>query len=216
VLMPALQLAWMDHMGGAISRDQETKVRAAVVTVIAELSGDTRSFWPWRRRNSASAGQGIGQQLRQEREEQFGPWQGPLDVAPGSIMVGIGLGSLVDDLGAEILVRLLRDEKIDARHFSIEDLRGPVPPEAKPGSIAVVYLVSGFPNEERQRAPQLIAEVRQKFPHAYVVTVFLPGLLLQAGSAAGAVTKADKSVTSFGEAVHICRQQGSVQSAAAA
>ncbi len=66
-------------------------------------------------------------------------------------MLGIGLGSLVDDLAAEILVRLLRDQKADARHFSLEDLQGPIPPEAKPASISAVYLVSALPSEERQR-----------------------------------------------------------------
>ena len=206
VLIPALQLAWVDHEGGAISHDQEAKVRKAVVTVIADLSHETRAFWPWKRRNSVPDGLGIGRQLRQEREERLGPWQGPLDVPPGSVMLGIGLGSLVDDLAAEILVRLLRDQMTDARHFSFEDLQGPIPPEARPDSISAVYLVSAFPNEQRQRAPQMVEEMRQRFPHACVVTVFLPGMLLQSGSAAGSVNTADRSATSLGEALHICRQ----------
>jgi predicted PurR-regulated permease PerM len=205
VLMPALQLAWADHKGGAISHNQEAKVRKAVVTVIAELSGETHTFSMWKRRSAVPDDQGIGRQLRQQREERFGRWQGPLDVAPGSIMLAIGLGSLVDDLAAEILVRLLRAQKIDGRHFSLEDLQGPIPAEAKPASIAAVYLVSGFPSEERQRGPEMIEEIRRRFPHACVVTVFLPGVLLQPGSAAS-VKAADKSATSFGEALHICRE----------
>ena len=211
VLMPALQLAWVDHSGGAISRIQEAKVRKAVVTVVAELSGGMRTFWPWKRRNSVPEGEGIGRQLRHEREEQFGPWQGPLDVPPGSVMLAIGLGSLVDDFAAEILVRLMRDQKIDARHFSIEDLRGPIPPEAKPESIGVVYLVSGFPSEERQRGNLMVEEIRGRFPHVQVVTVFLPGMLLQPVPAAGSANSADRSVTSFGEALHLCRQRQSIQ-----
>jgi predicted PurR-regulated permease PerM len=203
VLIPALQLAWVDHQGGAISRAQEAKVRKAVVTVVVELSHETRALWPWKRRNSVPDGQGIGRQLRLEREERFGPWQGPLDVPPGSVMLGVGLGSLVDDLAAEILVRLLRDQKSDARHFSLEDLQGPVPPEAKPASILAVYLVSAFPSEERQRVPQMVEEIRRRFPRACVVTVFLPGMLWQPGSAAGSVNTADRSTTSLGEALHI-------------
>jgi predicted PurR-regulated permease PerM len=206
VLMPALQLAWADHEGGAISRDQEAKVRTAVVTVIAVLSGETRTFWPWKRRNSVPDEQGLGRQLRQQREERFGRWQGSLDVPSGSVMLGIGLGSLVDDLAAEILVRLLRDQKTDARHFSLEDLQGLIPPEAKPASISVVYLVSALPGEERQRAAQVIEEIRRRFPDVCIVTVFLPGMLLQQGATAGSVTTADKSATSFSEALHICRQ----------
>jgi predicted PurR-regulated permease PerM len=206
VLMPALQLTWADRENGAISETQQIKVRKTVVTVIAELSGDTHSFWRWKRRNSLPDDQGIGRQLRQQREAQFGPWQGPLDVPLGSVMLAIGLGSLVDDLGAEILVRLLRDQKTDARHFSLEDLQGPIPPEAKPASIAAVYLVSAFPSEERQRGPQVVEEIRGRLPDVCVVTVFLPGILLQPGSSARSVNTADKSATSFAEALYICRQ----------
>jgi hypothetical protein len=211
-LMPALQLAWTDHEGGAISHLQEAKVRKAVVTVIADLSGETRTFWRWKRENSVPDDQGIGRQLRQQREEQFGRWQGPLDVPRGSIMLAIGLGSLVDDLGAEILVRLLRGQKTDARHFSLEDLRGPIPPEANPASISAVYLVSAFPSEERQRVTEMVEEIRRRFPHACLVTVFLPGILLQPGAVAGSVNTAYKSATSFGEALLVCRQLQSVQS----
>jgi predicted PurR-regulated permease PerM len=212
VLMPALQLAWVDHEGGAISHDQEAKVRKAVVTVITDLSGETRTFWPWKRRNSVPDKQGLGHQLRQQREAQFGRWQGPLDVPSGSVMLGIGLGSLVDDLAAEVLVRLLRDQRTDARHFSLEDLRGPIPPEAKPGSISAVYLVSALPSEERQRGAQVVEEIRRRLPDVCIVTVFLPGMLLQPGSTAGSITAADESATSFGEALHICRQLQPTQS----
>lgn len=205
VLMPALQLAWVDHESGVISHVQETKVRKAVVAVIAELSGETRAFWQRKRGNSGPEERSIGRQLRQQREAQFGRWQGPLDVPLGSVMLAIGLGSLVDDLAAEILVRLLRDQKTDARHFSLEDLQAPIPPEVNPASIAAVCLVSAFPSKQRQRVAEEIAEIRRKLPHAHIVTVFLPGILLQPGSAAAANT-ADQLATSFGEAVHVCRQ----------
>jgi predicted PurR-regulated permease PerM len=206
VLMPALQLTWTDRESGAISQDQQSKVRKAVVTVIAELSGDTRTFWRWKHRSSVPDHEGIGRQLRLQREEQFGPWQGPLDVPLGSVMLAIGLGSLVDDLAAEILVRLLRDQKTDARHFSLEELQGPIPPEANPASISAVYLVSAFPSEERQRGTQVVEEVRRRLPDVCVVTVFLPGVLLQPGSSVRSVNTADKSATSFAEAQYICRQ----------
>jgi hypothetical protein len=45
-------------------------------------------------------------------------------------MVCVGLGSMADDLATELLVRILRDQKIDARHMSIEDLAAWPPPEA--------------------------------------------------------------------------------------
>ena len=48
-------------------------------------------------------------------------------------------------------MRILRDQKFDARHLSLEDLRAP-PPQASPGGISMVYLVSAFPSEARKSA----------------------------------------------------------------
>ena len=52
---------------------------------------------------------------------------------PGSIMLCLSMGSMSDDLATELLVRILRDKQLDARHVSLEDLKAP-PPEAVPGS----------------------------------------------------------------------------------
>ena len=60
----------------------------------------------------------AGRWLRQQREQLTGKWQGPLGVPRGSIVICMGLGSPADDLATELLVRLLRSERIDARHFS--------------------------------------------------------------------------------------------------
>jgi hypothetical protein len=58
----------------------------------------------------------------------------------------------------------------------------------------------------------MVEEIRRSFPHACVVTVFLPGMLLRPGSAAGSVNTADRSATSLGEALHICEQLRPTQS----
>ncbi len=204
VLMPALHLAFLDVSSGAISREQQLKVRNTIVAVIAALGGETRSLPRRRSRVSVLDDSSAGRQLRQQREQLTGRWQGPLAVPPGSVMLCVGLGSIPDDLATELLVRILRDQKLDARHLSVDDLQQLPPPEAAPGSVSMVYLVSAFPSSERLRAESTAAEIRRRFPGAFLVTVLLPGLLLQAGPAADTIRGADKAAGSFSEALQIC------------
>ena len=204
VLMPALHLAFLDVSSGAISREQQLKVRNTIVAVIAALGGETRSLPRRRSRVSVLDDSSAGRQLRQQREQLTGRWQGPLAVPPGSVMLCVGLGSIPDDLATELLVRILRDQKLDARHLSVDDLQQLPPPEAAPGSVSMVYLVSAFPSSERLRAESTAAEIRRRFPGAFLVTVLLPGLLLQAGPAADTIRSADKAAGSFSEALQIC------------
>jgi predicted PurR-regulated permease PerM len=202
VLMPALHLARLDFGTGTISDEQQAKVRKVMTAVIAELAGQRRGFLRGRRPGTAGAEESLGRQLRHQREERFGRWQGPLDVPPASIVLGVGLGTTADELATEILVRILREEKVDARHLSIEDLNSP-PPEAKPGSVALIYLVSAYPCEERSRAAPLIEAIRTGLPNVRIVTAFLPGMLSE--SSADTVSTADDAAHSFGEAVHLYR-----------
>ena len=203
VLMPALHLARIDLQAGAIDMDQQIKVRGAMVAVIAAIGGATRR--PSRRPRQASVldSQNAGRQLRQQREQVSGRWQGPLVVPAGSVMICVGLGSMADDLATELLVRILREQKIDARHMSIEDMSAGTPPEAAE-AVSIVYVVSAFPSEERDRGEATAQDMRRRFPKACIVAVFLPGMLLQPNSGVGSLRGADKSASSLGGAVQIC------------
>ncbi len=204
VLLPALYLARLDLQAGAITVEQQSRVREAMVDVIAAIGGKGRKF-NWRHlRGSVLEHSNVGRELRQQREQVAGRWQGPLIVPPGSIVLGVSLGSAADDLATELLVRILRDQKVDARHLSVEELNQPLPPEALPGSVSAVYLVSAFPSEERDQGESVAASVRRRFPKACLITVFLPGILLQPASATDGLPSADKEATSFGHAVQIC------------
>jgi len=204
VLIPALALARLDLDSGAISPQQLTLVRDVMVAVIGAIAGEGRKFSRRQARGSVLDHPGAGRVLRTQREQTHGPFQGPLSVPPGSIMLCVGMGSLADDLATELLVRILRDQKVDARHLSIDDLNAPPPPDASPGSVSVVYLVSAFPSEERKRGESVAGRVRERFPGVRLITVFLPGMLLQASPAIETVPGADKAATSFGHAVQIC------------
>jgi predicted PurR-regulated permease PerM len=204
VLMPALYLARLDVDTGAITAGQLARVRDTMVAVIGAIGGEGRKSTRRHARDSVLDQSTIGRRLRSQREEVSGPFQGPLSVRPGSIMLCVGLGSTSDDLAAELLVRILRDQKVDARHVSIEDLSAPLPPGASPGGVSVVYLVSAYPSEERDRGESTARKVRERIPGVCVVTVFLPGILLQPGPVIDTVPNADRAATSFGHAAQIC------------
>jgi hypothetical protein len=203
VLMPALHLARIDFEAGTISVDQQMKVRSAMVAVIAAIGGESRKLPRRYRKASVLAGSNAGRLLRQQREQISGRWQGPLAVPAGSVMVCVGLGSMADDLATELLVRILREQKIDARHMSLEDMAAAPPPEAE-NAVSMVYVVSAFPSEERSRSESTAEEMRRRFPHACIVAVLLPGMLLMPQARNESVRAADKSASSLGQAVQLC------------
>lgn len=204
VLLPALRLAAFDLDRGTISRDRQLKVRQTIVTVISAISGGQRSFTRPRHAVSMLDQMSAGRLLRRQREDLIGRWQGPLNVPPGSVMLCVSLGSVSDDLTTELLVRILRDKKIDARHLSVEDLKQPPPPDAVPGSVSMVYMVSASPGEGRKAADAAAADIRARFAGALLVAVFIPGMALQQGTSGETMAGADRSASSLVDALQIC------------
>lgn len=202
VVMPALHLVFLDREAGAISHEQQMRMRDLFVSVVSTLGGEPRGL----RRRTASVldDQNAGLILRQHREQLTGKWQGPVAVPPGSILLCLGLGSRFDTIAAELLVRALREQGLDARHVSMEDLDpGARPPDADPAAVAAAYLVSAFPSAERDQSEQTIGRLRQQLPKARVVSVFLPGISLQP-VISPYVGSADVAASSFVEAVQAC------------
>jgi hypothetical protein len=209
VLLPALHLAFIDLSRGLIKEEEQLKVRATIVTVIESLVGAPVRRWRRTPRLSVLDQSSAGRLLRQQREALIGRWQGPLDVPPGSIVLCVSLGANADDLATELLVRIVRGQQIDARHVSLDDLAQP-PPDASPDAVALVFLVSAFPSDQRRLVEPTAASLRPRLTRARVVTVFLRGMVLQrealAAAVAGEVIErgADTSATSIVEAVQIC------------
>jgi hypothetical protein len=129
-------------------------------------------------------------------------------------MVCIGLGSSADDLATELLVRVLRSEKVDGRHFSLSDADAGLPPGADPNAVSIVYLVSAFPSAERERSDAVVQRVRELLPRAHVVKVFFPGLSDVPGPFDG-IGAADQTASSFVQATQICVECRREPSAAA-
>ena len=169
ILMPALRLAVVDFHNGSISGQQQLMVKGAIARVIEVLGHDQGK--PARRqpRISVLDDPNLGMHLRHRREEAFGKYQGPLAVAPGTVALCIGLGSLRDDLVTEILVRILRDLDIDTRHISMTDIADGPPPGATTGGVAMLFIVSAYPGDEWPQAAALVATLRGRFAGAAIV-----------------------------------------------
>jgi predicted PurR-regulated permease PerM len=205
VLMPALHLAFLDREAGAISPEQQFKIRDLLVAVVSTLSGEPRRLR--RRHSTVLENQNAGLILRQHREQLTGRWQGPVAVPSGSILLCLGMGSTADTIAAELLVRSLREQTLDARHISMPDLdAGSRPPDADPAAIAIAYIVSAFPSAEREHPEKAIARLREVLPKARIVSVFHPGISIQPDLSAR-VGNVDGAVSSFVEAVQVCLER---------
>lgn len=204
VLVPAMHLAALDYDARAISQEQLARIRKVVVAVISELAGERPGRFRAGRGTSVLEEASPGKLLRQQRERVSGQSQGPAAVPPGSMVLCLGIESGVDVLAAELLVRALREQKVDARHLSQEDIVPGSPPlGADPAGVAAVCLVSAFPNSERERSRPLIERIRQLLPGAPIVAVLLPGMSFDS-QAVMHLDNTDEVASSFVEAVQIC------------
>jgi predicted PurR-regulated permease PerM len=205
VLMPALHLASLDRENGAITQEQQAKMRDVLVQVVSDLGNEPRRLR--RPHLSVLDDQNPGLILRQHREQLLGRWQGPIAVPPGSILLCTGLGTRADTIAAELLVRALREHDLDARHVLMGDVdAGERPPDANPASVGIVYLVSAFPSLERDKSQDAIADLQRHFPNCRVAAMFLPGVLVPTDlSLHTDVT--ENEVSSFEAAVQLCRVQ---------
>lgn len=202
VMIPALHLARLDVEAGASTPEQRLKFRRVIVNVAAALSGTGLTFLQRRHRGAALEEFSAGRSLRLQREQLTGKYQGPLGVPAGSIVIGMGLGAPGDDLAAELLVRVLRGERIDARHFAPTDIAAGLPRGADPEAVAIVFVVSAFPSPERQRVESIGQQVHALLPQANLIRVFCPGVAVVSESNESGI--AEPVADSLGEAVRIC------------
>ena len=203
VMIPALHLVRLDAEAGAITGGQQLKISRVVVDVAAALSGNCLKFLQRRNRGAVLEEINAGRWLRQQREQLTGKWQGPLGVPRGSIVICIALGSPADDLATELLVRLLRSERIDARHFSPAEIDAGLPPGADPDGVAIAFLVSAFPSPERERADSISQQLHELLPQANLIRIFCPGIaaLPESGNSGD---NPEPTVSSLGQAIEIC------------
>ena len=203
VMIPALHFIRLDAEAGATSGGQQLKIRRVIVDVATALSGNGPEFPQRRNRGAVLEEVSAGRWLRQQREQLTGKWQGPLGVPRGSIVTCIALGSPADDLVTELLVRLLRSRKVDARHFSTAEIDAGLPPGADPDGVAIAFLVSAYPGPERERADSISLQLHELLPQASLIRIFCPGLaaLPESGNSGA---NPESTANSLGEAIEIC------------
>lgn len=202
VLIPALHLARLDDGRSGGDNGQSSRIRTVIVDVVAALSGAGPKLPRRRHRGSVLENIDPARWLRQQREQVSGRWQGPLGVPAGSVVICLGMGTAADDLAAEMLVRLLRSQKVDARHFSSAEVEAGLPAGANADGVCSVYLMSAFPGPERERSAWLIERVRRLLPQSRVIEVFFPGVgvLPEVGEGSG---HADATADSLVQAVQL-------------
>jgi predicted PurR-regulated permease PerM len=174
VLMPAMQLCALDLVAGSIDEQQQQKLRRAIVRVIEAIGTQGRSTRSDRKRGSVLDDPNLGLQLRRLRESRAGKWQGPLVVPPGSLTLCLGAGSMRDEFVNEILVRMLRDQRIDARGLDFADFEAPPPSGALPESVAIIFIVLSGLDAERSACERVARRARELLPHATLIGLSPP------------------------------------------
>jgi predicted PurR-regulated permease PerM len=205
VLLPALHLAHFDLKDAAISPDEEEKVTSAIIAVIEALSGNSK-WWKKKKTGSVLTGVGIGRQLRDRRILDSGEWQGSFDVPVGSVVLAMSLGTQYDELATEILVRILREQKIDARSVAVADFGMTAPPEASPDLVSIVCLVSVDPLGERELMEQALLKMKESLPHCKQFAVLLPSPFENPDLAPCVFPAANKVLYSYDSALQACQR----------
>lgn len=204
VLLPALHLASFDFKDGSITPVEEEKVSGSIIAVIEALSGSVK-WWKKRKRPSVLKRGGIGRELREQRISDSGEWQGSFDVPAGSVVLSMGLGSSYAELATEILVRILREQKIDARSMSLEDLDKETPPEASPELVSIVCLVSVDPLNDCALMAQTLERMRQELPNCKHFALLLPSPFENADLKTCVFPTADHVSRSYEDVLHSCQ-----------
>jgi hypothetical protein len=204
VLLPALHLASFDFKDGSITPAEEEKVSGSIIAVIEALSGSVK-WWKKRKRHTVLKRGGIGRELREQRISDSGEWQGSFDVPAGSLVLSIGLGSSYAELATEILVRILREQKIDARSMNLEDLDKETPPEATPELVSIVCLVSVDPLKDCALMAQTLERMRQELPNCKHFALLLPSPFENPDLKTCVFPTADHVSRSYEDVLHSCQ-----------
>jgi len=165
VALPAFELARADFEAGLISESQQAKARAAIQELFDTIAGDpTRPHRRGRRRPPSVLESGrIGLGLRQARLQASGGRPGPEHAPRGSVTLCLSSGSIRSELVAELLVRVLCHQGLDARHFTLDECVTPKDPEAL-DALGLVFLVElpEADSPQGHRVLQALGVIRQR------------------------------------------------------
>ncbi|WP_022981102.1 AI-2E family transporter [Ideonella sp. B508-1] len=165
VALPAFELARIDFEAGLISGSQQSKARAAVHELFDTIAGDpSRPRRRGRRRPpSALDGGHFGLGLRQARLQGSERHATPEHAPRGSVTLCLSTGSIGSELAAELLVRVLCHQGLDARHFTLDECVTPKDEEAL-DALGLVFLVElpDADSPQGHRVLQALGVIRQR------------------------------------------------------
>lgn len=203
VAMPAFELAREDIERSLITTAQQAAALQAISQIFAQLTNSPRGK---RRHRAALDTDDLGLNLRQERQTAEGRWQGPLNVPPGSVVMCVSMPGVEPHLTAELLVRVLRNERLDARHVTVQELAHP-PADARSEAVGTVFVVGTTADKVAPPDIGLLNECLAGMPTAAVV-MMLPMLsATRAPTDHIAADRIHRTAYSFVEAVALVRPQ---------
>ncbi|MCE4557926.1 AI-2E family transporter [Roseateles cellulosilyticus] len=175
IVIPAFEMATADQAQGLISNEQRRLGEQVVVRIFSELAHEPRRTRV--ARGALLDAPSLGIALRQGRVQTEGRWQGRLDVPAGSVSLCISMAGEQSQLIAELLVRVMRAEGLDARHVTIAELADP-PAEARADIVGTVFVVGTDAHHPASRDNQVLDETLAALSQANVV-MLLPALQRQ-------------------------------------
>ena len=202
VVMPAFQMGRDDHARGLISSEQQLAAYNVVSQFFAELMHMPR---PKRVRTAVLDDNDLGLSLRQARQQVDGHWQGPLKVAPGSVLLCVSMADEDARLITELLVRVLRSEHWDARHVTVQELADP-PADVQVDGVGSVFVVGARHAPVVDAHVQLLNAALVEVPQARVVLMQPWPDEQPSATLAIAPERMHHTVCSFEEAVALVRQ----------
>ncbi|GAB7128205.1 AI-2E family transporter [Silvimonas sp. JCM 19000] len=195
VLLPALHLARMDFADRAITRTEQIKVGSAMSAVVQALT-ETPKFWHKVAGYSVIEGVNVGRQLREQRERESRKLaqRGQL-LAGDKLILAVGLGSVVDEIATEILVRIMRMQNMDSRHLALDELD--LAHELAPGQVGLLCFVTMQPELHRDKLEALMAHAARQWPDAELWAVFIPNPFESIPQPQTAPIGADQMLTTY-------------------
>ena len=182
VLVPALQLGRIDWASGAITSRQYAALRFAIVHVLSDLD-DTQRDHPGIAKRTTVLEKILSGRLLWDKnllderrsETHRDGVEGPPENAR-SIVLCLGMGLPADELAAELLVRILRSSRIDARLIKNEDdLDSLHVYGIATLNIDAVCMVTMTAPDTLEHGVELAKNVRSRLPQVRTLGLLLPG-----------------------------------------
>jgi predicted PurR-regulated permease PerM len=183
VLVPALQLGRVDRERGRITVPQYADLRSAIARVLEGLDGAEHG-------RQASARDGIPLEsvlagarrwvarVGGHRRSAAEPAADGASTAAQGIVLCAGIVSQADELSAELLVRILRAQGMDARRIKGEDDFSTLAFYGLSNQdVHAVCLVGMTERDAPEQGVALAGRVRSVLPHAHSLGLLLPGML---------------------------------------